>query len=332
MRARAMCFVRGVPCPECHGSRIRPEALTAPSQVARSPRADVMPLAEVAKLLRPVADLPEATATTPTARSGEPARAAVRICADLVARIDVLLGLGPDDLGLGRRSTALSPGEAQRPRIAASCALRAVRHGPCARRALRRPAPGGHGATAGRARPAQGVGQLALRRRARSRRRAPGRRGGRHRPRFPRGRLRLTGVSRHHLREVSVDVPLRVLTAVTGVSGSGKPILVTQVLAEVVGRHPWPGRSRRGTAGAHGRRCPRHPSPPPRRMTGTPALRAGTPRRRVTESDPAVRDRERRDRSPCPARGKHTGGELMPPAFAPARPGSSSQAGERCEP
>ncbi|CAL9341233.1 UvrABC system protein A [Streptomyces sp. enrichment culture] len=58
-----------------------------------------MPLAEVVKLLRPVADLPEAAATTPTARSGEPTRAAVRICADLVARVDVLLDLGPDHLG-----------------------------------------------------------------------------------------------------------------------------------------------------------------------------------------------------------------------------------------
>lgn len=58
-----------------------------------------------------------------------------------------------------------------------------------------------------------------------------------HRPRTPHGWLHLRGVSRHNLHDVSVDVPLCVLTAVTGVSGSGKSTLVTQVLAEVVRGH-----------------------------------------------------------------------------------------------
>jgi excinuclease ABC subunit A len=58
-----------------------------------------------------------------------------------------------------------------------------------------------------------------------------------HDPREPRGWLHLRGVSRHNLQDVSVDVPLCVLTAVTGVSGSGKSTLVTQVLSEVVRRH-----------------------------------------------------------------------------------------------
>ena len=57
------------------------------------------------------------------------------------------------------------------------------------------------------------------------------------RPRSPEGWIHLRGVSRHNLHNVSVDVPLCVLTAVTGVSGSGKSTLVTQVLAELVRRH-----------------------------------------------------------------------------------------------
>ena len=52
--------------------------------------------------------------------------------------------------------------------------------------------------------------------------------------RRPSGWLRLRGVSRHNLHGLDVDVPLGVLTTVTGVSGSGKSTLVSQVLAELV--------------------------------------------------------------------------------------------------
>ncbi len=55
--------------------------------------------------------------------------------------------------------------------------------------------------------------------------------------RTPQSWLHLRGVTRHNLDDLSVDVPLCVLTAVTGVSGSGKSTLVTQVLAELVRRH-----------------------------------------------------------------------------------------------
>ena len=53
-------------------------------------------------------------------------------------------------------------------------------------------------------------------------------------PRTPRGWLRLTGVTRNNLDRLDVAFPKGVLTAVTGVSGSGKSSLVSQVLVELV--------------------------------------------------------------------------------------------------
>ena len=53
-------------------------------------------------------------------------------------------------------------------------------------------------------------------------------------PRPPRGWLRLAGVTRNNLHDLDVAFPLGVFTAVTGVSGSGKSSLVSQVLVELV--------------------------------------------------------------------------------------------------
>ncbi|MGZ8524212.1 MAG: excinuclease ABC subunit UvrA [Chitinophagaceae bacterium] len=56
-------------------------------------------------------------------------------------------------------------------------------------------------------------------------------------PRTPKGWLKLKGVTRNNLHELDVDFPLGVLTSVTGVSGSGKSSLVSQVLVELVADH-----------------------------------------------------------------------------------------------
>ena len=52
--------------------------------------------------------------------------------------------------------------------------------------------------------------------------------------RQPTGWLQLRGIQRHNLRSVDADIPLGVLTAVTGISGSGKSSLFAQALPELV--------------------------------------------------------------------------------------------------
>jgi excinuclease ABC subunit A len=53
-------------------------------------------------------------------------------------------------------------------------------------------------------------------------------------PRAPNGWLKLAGVVRNNLHKLDVAFPLGVMSAVTGVSGSGKSSLVSQVLVELV--------------------------------------------------------------------------------------------------
>ena len=262
MRERALRFVEDAPCPDCHGSGLRPEALAVTFAEHSIAEVNRLSLVEVVELLRPVADLPEETHEV-----------AVRICTDLVARIEVLLDLGLGYLSLGRSSTTLSPGEAQRLRIATQ--LRSGLFGVVY--VLDEPSAGLHPADAepllevlDRLK-AAGNSLFVVEHDLDVVRRADwvvdigpgaGEAGGRvlysgpvagleevtesttsahlfgraerleHDVRRPQDWLELTEVSLHNLHEVSVEIPLCVLTAVTGVSGSGKSTLVSQVLAQ----------------------------------------------------------------------------------------------------
>ncbi|MCE7032904.1 excinuclease ABC subunit UvrA [Lysobacter sp. GX 14042] len=57
------------------------------------------------------------------------------------------------------------------------------------------------------------------------------------RERTPSGWLELRGLHRHNLNGLNARIPLGVLTAVTGISGSGKSSLIAQALAELVRLH-----------------------------------------------------------------------------------------------
>lgn len=265
MRDKAMRFVRSTVCPVCHGSGLRPESLAVTFQGLSIAETNALSFVELVALLRPAAETGET-------------EVAVRLCTDIVERVGVLLDLGLGYLALGRSSTTLSPGEAQRLRIATQ--LRSGLFGVVY--VLDEPSAGLHpadaaplldvldrlkrsgnslfvvehdldvvrradwivdiGPGAGEAGgrvlysgPVEGLEQVEesvtgahLFGRA-----APLERHGR----TPHGWLHLRGISRHNLTDLSVDLPLCVLTAVTGVSGSGKSTLVTQVLAELVRRH-----------------------------------------------------------------------------------------------
>ena len=278
MRDKAMRFVRSIPCPDCGGTGLRPESLQVTFRGLTIAEVNALSFTELVALLRPVAELSEAGAATSTPDSGEATEVAVRLCSDLVARVDVLLDLGLGYLSLWRSSTTLSPGEAQRLRIATQ--LRSGLFGVVY--VLDEPSAGLHPADAAplldvlEALKASGNSLFVVEHDLDIVRRADwvvdigpgaGENGGRvlysgpvaglehvtgsvtgahlfgrveapDRPRRgPHGWLHLRGVSRHNLEDLSVDVPLCVMTAVTGVSGSGKSTLVTQVLAELVRAH-----------------------------------------------------------------------------------------------
>ncbi|WP_328465197.1 excinuclease ABC subunit UvrA [Streptomyces sp. NBC_00448] len=117
-RRRVQRHLESAVCPVCGGKRLRPEALAVTFAGRDIAELASLPLAELAGVLRKTAGLAAPGAATASAASGEATEAAVSLAQDLVARIEVLVGLGLGYLGMDRPAPTLSPGELQRLRLA----------------------------------------------------------------------------------------------------------------------------------------------------------------------------------------------------------------------
>ncbi|MGC0415639.1 ATP-binding cassette domain-containing protein [Embleya sp. AB8] len=104
-RKRVERFLRSGPCPVCHGRRLRPASLAVTFAGYDIAALVALPLVEAAQVL----------AGAGASAQGEPAET---ICADLVARIAVLVELGLGYLSMDRETPTLSSGELQRLRLA----------------------------------------------------------------------------------------------------------------------------------------------------------------------------------------------------------------------
>ncbi|RKT08109.1 excinuclease ABC subunit A [Streptomyces sp. 3211.6] len=262
LRARAEKFLTDAPCPVCEGRRLRPEALAvtfAGRTIAElaalalgeldSVLAGSAPDTEAARVL--VADLRARIApvtelglgylsldrTAPSLSAGELQR--LRLATQLRSGLfGVVYVLDEPSAGLHPADTEALLGVLERLKAAGNTVFVVEHNLDVVRRADWLvdvgPLAGEHGGRVLYSGPPGGLAGVAESATARHLF-APAAASGAARPvRTATGSVRLEGVRRHNLRDLTAEFPLGVFTAVTGVSGSGKSTLVGRVLAEEV--------------------------------------------------------------------------------------------------
>ncbi|TFW11621.1 excinuclease ABC subunit UvrA [Duganella callida] len=117
MKKRVAQYLVSMDCPLCEGKRLRREALSVRFAGYDITEISRLSLRQLAQLLQPYAQGKPARGKD-ARRHPEKALVTERICADLLARLHVLLDLGLGYLNLERGTPTLSPGELQRLRLA----------------------------------------------------------------------------------------------------------------------------------------------------------------------------------------------------------------------
>ncbi|MFF2195143.1 ATP-binding cassette domain-containing protein [Streptomyces sp. NPDC058157] len=262
LRARAEKFLTDAPCPVCGGRRLRPEALAvtfAGRTIAElaalalgeldSVLAGAAPATEAARVL--VADLRARIApvtelglgylsldrTAPSLSAGELQR--LRLATQLRSGLfGVVYVLDEPSAGLHPADTEALLGVLERLKAAGNTVFVVEHHLDVVRRADWLvdvgPLAGEHGGRVLYSGPPGGLEGVAESATARHLFARAGACGAARPVRAATGSVRLEGVRRHNLRDLTAEFPLGVFTAVTGVSGSGKSTLVGRVLAQEV--------------------------------------------------------------------------------------------------
>mgnify|MGYP001093195303 CR=1 FL=1 len=118
MKKRVAQYIVSVDCPDCHGKRLRPEALSVRFEGFDIADMSGLPLVRLADVFAPYARGTAPRMAKMAEEHPEKALVAQRIAEDLMARLKVLLDLGLGYLALDRSTPTLSPGELQRLRLA----------------------------------------------------------------------------------------------------------------------------------------------------------------------------------------------------------------------